>query len=176
MRAATAIPPEWTVRKGRDAYLEENGFTLEEYTANSFTVPFYRWTLRLPNPQQRQLDVSRHDLHHVVTGYGTDAIGEIEISAWEVGAGLDVLWIAWAISFPAFLWGIVRYPTRTMRAFRKGRSCRSLFVDRTEYDTLLGLTVGELRARLGAEEFGVVEQPAGLNRRAPDSHTGAADY
>lgn len=128
---------------------------------------FYRWTLRLPNPPQRQRNVSRHDLHHVATGYGTDAIGEIEISAWEVGAGLGTLWIAWAISFPAFLWGLARYPSRTLRAYRKGRSCRSLFVDRVEYDALLELTIAELRARLGVGELGVSDQPAGLNRHAP---------
>ena len=127
MLTATRIPPDWTVRRGRDLYLAENGFTIEEYTARWFSIPVFRWNLKLPNFPWRQVGVPIHDLHHVVTGYGTDPIGEVEISSWETGAGLDSVWAAWALSFPFFLGGLIRCPGRAMRAYRKGRPCRSLF-------------------------------------------------
>ncbi len=167
MRVATRIPPEWTVREGRDHYLSENGFSVEQYGERWFSLPFHRWTLKLPNPRQRQLNVCRHDLHHVVTGYGTNGIGEIEISAWEVGAGLGKLWIAWVICVPAFLWGLIRFPRRTLAAYRIGRRCRSLWVGPVAYEEILRMTVGELRCHIGLPEGGIADRPARLNRRAP---------
>ncbi len=169
MRVATPIPAEWTVREGRDHYLSENGFSIQQYSNRRFSAPFHRWTLKLPNPRQRQINVCRHDLHHVVTGYGTDGIGEFEISAWEVGAGLGKLWIAWAICVPAFLWGLIRSPRRALAAYRIGKRCRSLFVQPVVYEELLRMTVGDLRRYVRVPEDGFADRPAGLNSRAPGS-------
>ena len=36
----------------------------------------------------RQRAVRWHDLHHVATRFGTDNVGEGEISAWELRRGL----------------------------------------------------------------------------------------
>jgi hypothetical protein len=166
MTTATRASPEWTVRKARDIYLAENGFTIEEYTAEYFSLPVSRWDLKLRNYRWRQVGVPIHDLHHIVTGYGTGPIGEIEISAWETGAGLDGVIAAWALSFPVFLGGLIRHPRRAFRAYRQGHRSRSLFIEKLVYEDVLEMTVGELRSRLGVDQTGAADRPAGLNLRA----------
>ena len=59
-RAATPVSPEFTVREARDTYLRENGFSLEMYSEPSFAVPVGPWTLRLPNPPERQRVIGKH--------------------------------------------------------------------------------------------------------------------
>lgn len=46
-------------------------------------------------------------------------------------------------------------PPRTLRAYRAGRRCRSLFVDTLSSEELLSLTVGELRRRIGLPPEGL---------------------
>ncbi len=150
-----APPAAATVRGERDGYLRENQLTMDGYTAAWVKLPVGWWVLPVPNPAQRRRALPRHDLHHVATGYPTDWIGEIQISSWEVGAGLGGLWIAWAICVPFFLVGLVRCPSRTLAAFREGRRCRSLFVDDAPYNELLAMKVGELRQRIGLPQRGL---------------------
>jgi hypothetical protein len=144
-----------TVLDARDRYLLESGLSTAEYTASRFSVRIGSWTLRLPNPPQRQVNVARHDLHHVATGFRTDWRAEMEISAWEVGAGLGGLWVAWLICVPFFLAGLLIAPRRTLRGYHVGRRCRSLFVDTMPYEELLLLRVGELRERIGLPPGGL---------------------
>jgi len=59
----------------------------------------------VPTPLRARQATALHDLHHVLTGYGADFVGEFEISAWEVGAGLGSWWPLWLITFPSFLLG-----------------------------------------------------------------------
>ncbi len=41
-----------------------------------------------PNTKARKRLVLAHDLQHLLTGYGTDLIGEAELGAWELGTGV----------------------------------------------------------------------------------------
>jgi hypothetical protein len=160
-------PDDETVLAARDRYLRESGFDAAEYTAPRFSVRVGPWVLRLPNPPERQVNVPRHDLHHVATGFRTDWRGEMAISAWEVGAGLGGLWVAWLICVPFFVAALALSPRRAIRAYREGRRCRSLFVDRLRYDELLALSVGALRRRIR-----LPVEPS-LSRRLDDANPGA---
>ncbi|MFO0614194.1 MAG: hypothetical protein U0414_16500 [Polyangiaceae bacterium] len=167
-------PASWTVRRGLDAYLEENGFTLEAYEAPFTDASFFGIPLKVPNTKRHARAIRRHDLHHVATGFGTDLRGEAEISAWEIakglgGAGLYVMGIVWSIT----LFGVVAWPRSVLGAFRKGGGRpssilwgnASLFqVD--DYEGLLDLTIGDLRERLGIPRDGLAGRRA-LHPRAP---------
>jgi len=154
-----AARAEEKVRDARDRYLAENGLTTELYTERWVRLPFGRWRPKLYNPRQRRWAIARHDLHHVATGYGTDPVGEMEISGWEIGAGLGTLWIAWAICWPVFLVGLLKSRERTLAARRLGTRCRSLFVRADAYEEWLRWSVGELRRELGLPAHGAVATP-----------------
>lgn len=174
-------PAEWTVRQGLDAYLEENGFTMDGYDAPWTDASFLGIAFKVPNTKKHARAIRRHDLHHVATGFGTDLRGEAEISAWEIAKGLDgiglyVSGIVWSIT----LVGVVAWPKHVRSAWQQGggrlsslvRGDGSLFqVD--DYDGLLDMTIGELRAKLGLPADGLAGKRA-LHAKAPKTFARAA--
>lgn len=169
------IPPAIPVREALQAYLEENGFTTESYDEPKVTVTFWGMDFTVPNPPSRQLAVRFHDLHHIMTGYGTDPAGEFEISAWELRRGVGVFgaYVQLIIASGA-LSGLLLFPRRFLAAWKTGRGGPPLPTPSLElYDTLLTLDVGELRARYGIPSGGVTGARA-LHERAPERAPEAA--
>jgi hypothetical protein len=163
-------PSSWTVRQARDAYLAENGFTVEAYDAKWTDGSFLGIPMKVPNTRKHRWAIMRHDLHHVATGYGTDMIGEAEISAWELRAARQLgPYVSTIVLFGALL-GAMRAPLRTIAAFRGGKHVRFLYRGEDSdaaYEAMLDLTVGELRALLGVPPDGVAEVPRALHTYAP---------
>src|SRR5688500_9797161 len=118
-----------SVREGRDAYLDDNGFSMDGYTAPTFTLPILGRPMTFPNPPTRQRAIARHDLHHALTGYGTDYAGEAEIGLWELRAGCNTLFL-WLINLAAVALGLFIAPRRLLRAWRDAAGARSLYLDR----------------------------------------------
>jgi hypothetical protein len=156
------------VREGRDAYLAENGFTVEAYDAKWTEASFLGLRFRVPNTARHSAAIKLHDLHHVATGYGTDIVGEGEISAWELRRGLRGLgaYVS-AIILAGTAVGLLLAPRRAARAWRASSPGGSLFQSTRTYDELLSLSVGELRRELGMPEGGVAEHPRRLHALAP---------
>lgn len=132
----------------RDLYMAANGFSVRDYDAATFTIGILGWKLKFPNTRGRKQIVPFHDLHHVLTGYGTDWIGEAEIGAWELRAGCSSF-IAYYLNGCGVIIGLLLSPKRVWRAFRAAKGQRTLYKDSAPYDQLLQMTVGELRERLG---------------------------
>jgi hypothetical protein len=161
--------PQTRVLEARDAYLAENGFTVDGYTAKTAEVSALGVSFRIPNPISRQRAIASHDLHHVATGYGTDLKGEAEISAfecahslWGIGAYVQGLILSIAAG------GLFFAPVRTVRAFRAGRRARgNLFRDPKPYAELTAMSVAELRAYLGIPESGLANYGRGHHANAP---------
>ncbi len=158
------------VRTARDRYLTLNGFSLDDYDAATYEIDLGEvtgqvWTYR--NSQARRRAVPFHDLHHVVTGYGTDVVGESEIGAWELMGGCPSLFL-WVINVGAVALGLLIAPRRVLRAVRTAMGQRTLYVAKIPYGEVLQLTVGEVRARLRAPSQGLAAGPPRLHRRAPE--------
>lgn len=145
---ATPVSVGMSLREAREFYSRDNGFSEAMYTAPTIPLPIGRYTWNSPNPPARGRSIAIHDLHHVLTGFGTDNVGEVEVSAWEVGAGLGRRSVPWLISALAFAIGMLLWPGRAWRAFRLGCRSRSLFGNEEEVSELLQLTVGEACARM----------------------------
>jgi len=159
--SAAPVSVTSTVREGRDAYLAENGFTLESYEQRWVKVAFPGFTITIPNPPVRQRAVRWHDIHHVATRYGTDNAGEGEISAWELRRGLRGLGpYVGAIVLGGTLLGLVIAPRRTLRAWlASGKGHANLFArDLAEYEAVLALSIGELRDQLGIPRDGLATE------------------
>ncbi|HAM01466.1 MAG TPA: hypothetical protein DCQ30_04470 [Acidimicrobiaceae bacterium] len=103
-----------------------------------------------PNTRARRLATPIHDLNHVLSGYGHDALGEAEIGAWELGGGCERYWAAWVLNWSALLPGVVRAPKRLLRAFARGRRTGNLYGARLE--KVRQRPVTELRHELGLDE------------------------
>jgi hypothetical protein len=144
MSAETVPTPfDETVRAGRDRYLAANSLSVDSYNERGFPVYVGRRAVRLPNPGLLHL----HDLHHVATGYGTGLVGEAEISAYELRAGCRSF-IVHLLCFGAILCAVFVAPRRIVRAWRRARGARTLYYTTIPYETLLGMSVAELRRHL----------------------------
>lgn len=158
--------PGLSMREARARYFADNGFGDDGGYAAAWVdfslgpVPF-----PFPNTDARRRALELHDMHHVLTGYATDFGGELEISAWEIGAGCGDFWAAWFLNLAGLSAGLVLAPRRTLRAFVRGLDSRSLYGfargersaegDRAptapRVAELLSSTVGALRARTGVD-------------------------
>ncbi len=163
-----ALPAEITVLEARDRHLARNGFTVEGYSAPTFQLDVFGVTWTLPNSAARQRVVALHDLHHLVTGYGTDLTGEAEQSAWELRGGINS-WFLWLFKVSAISLGMFLSPRRVIRSLRRARGQRTLYRNPPPYNDILTMKLGDLRASLGVPPDGQADEPARLHRRAPTS-------
>jgi hypothetical protein len=101
-----------------------------------------------PNTKSRKRLVLAHDLHHLLTGYGTDLLGEAELGAWELGTGVrDRSAVRYETRVLGFM--LPRFPTRLRGAFLRGRYCGNL-LGRLD-DAMLARPVADVRSELGIE-------------------------
>jgi hypothetical protein len=136
------------VRDARVAYFEANGFGVDGgYNDEWVKLKMGPIPFRIPNTAGRKVAVRYHDLHHIVTGYETDWVGEFEISAWEIGSGCRDKTFAWLINSQGMGGGLFLCPRRSLRAFVRGRNTRNLYDQ--DLDALLDETVQQLRQRMG---------------------------
>src|SRR4051812_17637276 len=95
----TNYDPSLTLRAARDAYFTANGFGADGgYAAAWVDFKLGPVPLPFPNTASRVRAVGYHDLHHVLTGYRTDTVGEFLIAAWELGAGCERFFTAWQLN------------------------------------------------------------------------------
>ncbi|MBL8913929.1 MAG: hypothetical protein JNM17_24715 [Archangium sp.] len=80
--------------------------------------------LQVPVPHPGQLHF--HDLHHVMTGYAPDVIGEIEISAFELRTGVKTPMVFF-LCIAGIALGLLIAPRRTWRAWKRGSGRRNLY-------------------------------------------------
>jgi hypothetical protein len=173
VKTEAPLPASLSTLAGRDAYLAENGFTVGAYEDPWTEASFFGVKFRVPNTAKHRWAIRLHDLHHVATGYGTDLVGEGEISAWELRRGLRGLGAyVGSIVVAGAVAGLILAPRRTVRAWRASRPRGSLFQTTCGYDELVNMSVGELRRALGVPEDGVAEEPRRLHAYAPQTARG----
>jgi ubiquinone biosynthesis protein COQ4 len=132
--------PDGTVGRAFAKYFSDNKISpfstpYEVRNDQDYVVKWYRET---------------HDLHHVLTGYATDAIGEMELQAFAWGnLGLRtsqfILLVA-ALVRPHKLPPIWKYSDRLRDAYRRGKASKNLFSAR--YEQSMEKTLDQMRAEL----------------------------
>ncbi len=148
---AAALDPQRTLGALRADFLDDKAFDDGEVVHKWIEwVKLGPIPIPIPNPPSRVQALKLHDVHHIVTGYGTDWIGEYEISGWEVGAGLHTNPVAWTFCLMGHTAGLVVCPRKTVRAFARGRRCRTLLDQ--DPDVVFGKTLAEGRAFCGTDQ------------------------
>ena len=153
--ANSAYRDALTLHEARDRFLSSNDFRVEDYSAPTYTLRIWRFSLRLPNTKAHRWATPLHDLHHILTGYGTDWMGEAEIATWELRAGCRTLDV-YCLDIAGVIIGLFLSPARIWHAFVTAKGQRTLYRDPVLRESALQMTVGEVRARLGIP-------PGGLN-------------
>ena len=67
----------------------------------------------------------KHDIHHMVTGFGTDLVGELKLLCWEVGAGMP--WYMVGEKYIKLPLMFFFKPSLAFTAFKLGRIQNSLY-------------------------------------------------
>jgi hypothetical protein len=118
-----------TMGQARRAFFAREGFAADGGYADPWAdASFGPVPYAVPNPPARAAALRVHDLHHVVTGYGTSWRAESEISAWELGSGGGGRYgYAWFIALFGLFVGLLALPVATFRAFRRGRGSTNLY-------------------------------------------------
>jgi hypothetical protein len=146
-----AWDPALTLREGRSEYFRFNNFGDDGgYNAKWVDFKLGPIPFPFPNTPSRVEAVKYHDLHHVMTGYQTNFIGELEISAWEIGSGCADKYAAWVLNLGGFAGGMLMAPRRTFAALVRGRRSKNLY-RYTFDDKLLDRSIGDMRAELGVD-------------------------
>lgn len=101
--------------------------------------------LWIPNFRWRKAAIPVHDLHHVLTGYECNILGEIEISTWEFAAGRCPSIFAALSCLPLTGAGAIIWPRKTYAAFLRGRDSTTLY-DLARRENIFARTVPELQS------------------------------
>jgi len=144
-----------TMLEARSQYFQENHFGADGgYREKWVELALGPVHIAFPNSAARIEAVRFHDLHHLVTGYRTDFVGESEIAAWELAAGCKSMAAAWVLNLQALSVGVFIAPRRIFRAFVRGRRSDTFYAQ--DFDRLLAATVAEGRtlARLDQADGG----------------------
>jgi hypothetical protein len=97
----------------------------------------------VPVPHPGQLHW--HDLHHLVLGYRTDLVGEMEISAFELRT-VPRTTIVFLLCVAGVASGLIWAPRRTIAAWRRARGWRNLYGSGLVYDEVIAWTMEALIA------------------------------
>ncbi len=134
-----------------EKYLRDSGYSIDGYKKARFHVSVGRFVLNFPNPGR----LPYHDLHHVVSGYGTGLVGEAEVSAYELRCGSPTLLVLF-LCLGSISIGSLLSPIRVVRPWRNARGTRTLYDSPIVYKELKEMGICDLRASLNipAEGWG----------------------
>ncbi len=130
------MAPAMTLRDARDRYFADNGFTTDSYHEDWVDIRFAGLPLRLPSPAARKRVLPLHDLHHALTGYRANILGEAEIGAWELGSGLGPYTIGYPLDLMSLAWSVWVAPRRIFAAFIRGRRSGNFYTRPAPADVL----------------------------------------
>jgi hypothetical protein len=138
-----------TVRQARAAFFHEENLPADGgYRDEWFDAAFGPVRYRIRNFGLRADALFRHDIHHALTGYRTDWLGEVQVNAWELGAGIGNQAWAWVIMLVGVFLGALLAPAESLAAFARGRRSRNLYAGELP-DDLLERDLDELARELG---------------------------
>lgn len=150
-RAALAELPAGSLGREYLAFCQREGITAEGLVEASDVVRSRDGDDAVAWFERRGRD--SHDLWHVVTGYGTNTLGEVCVVTFTCAqtghAGLGLIALAGALKHVEALGWRGSFGA-ALQAFRAGR--RAAWLPAMDWRTLLAMPLDEVRARLGIPE------------------------
>lgn len=151
-RAALASLPPASFGRAYLDYVERNGFDpvgLSELRKRAYLADFP--PLDPEHDWMYDRGALTHDLWHVLSGYGTDEIGEATLLWFSLAqlGGFANLLLAVAAAMAAWSTAGVRWPLYLHKAWRRGR--RAVWLVPVPYEELLARPLDEVRASLAID-------------------------
>lgn len=150
-RAALADLPAGTLGREYLAFCEREGITAEGLVEASDTIRSREGDDPIAWFERRGRD--SHDLWHVITGYGTNTLGEVCVVAFSCAQtgnlGLGLIALAGALKHAEELGWRASFGA-AMQAFRAGR--RAAWMPAMDWRTLVTMPLTEVRAQLHIAE------------------------
>ncbi|HKQ61558.1 MAG TPA: hypothetical protein VJS92_09700 [Candidatus Polarisedimenticolaceae bacterium] len=143
-----------SLREARERFCAENG----PETADSAR----RWLRRVLGAVRGKA-IPLHHLHHVVTGYPTTLLGEIELAAWEIASGCADYWGTRWLDLLTMGLGLIVAPRSTYFAFVRGCHSRNLYNSGFD-ERLITLSLATLQRILALDR--IPPEPLRRDRRA----------
>lgn len=81
----------------------------------------------VPNIKARKKYLKFHDLHHIITNYSIDRVGESEVSAWELGSRSCRKPLISIMNLFALSTGFILAPKKVWQAFYSGCKSKNLY-------------------------------------------------
>ena len=104
------------IQKHLESYMGGKGLHEEKLTL--FGRPLFKI------PEFFQVLFFKHDIHHMITGFGTDLLGEAKLLCWEVGAGTPWYYFEKYSKFPLIF---LFMPKLAVETYKLGKSQNSLY-------------------------------------------------
>lgn len=136
-----------TLKQALDQHLKKLGTTEASYTDRWYWMRIPPFSIPVFNFKARQKGIKFHDLHHVLTGYKPNFLGEAEISAWEMASGWGNHPFAIFYALLAIPTGMLISPRAVLKAFLKGKRNKNLYQEK-ELNSWMELTVEQARKKL----------------------------
>lgn len=99
----------------------------------------------LPNSDTRRKALMKHDIHHLITGYKSDFLGETEISSWEIASSCTTYAAAWILNFWGLVYGFWFNLPKVFKAFIRGQRSNNLYSDLLDDEAALDLPMHKLQ-------------------------------
>lgn len=131
-----------TIREALIGFYKFNRLNVaKDFTSHCVRVYIGCILAPVPNLKARKKYLKFHDIHHIISGYGIDRIGESEVSAWELGSRSCRKPIISVMNLFALSTGFILNPARVTKAFYKGCRSKNLYymsktMTEDEIDTL----------------------------------------
>jgi hypothetical protein len=105
--------------------------------------------ISVPVPHPGQLHW--HDLHHLVLGYRTDLVGEMEISAYELRTRPRTVMV-FLLCVAGVVTGMLWAPRRTIAAWKRAAGGRNLYGSGLDYAEVMGWSTDALAAWMRGDQ------------------------
>jgi hypothetical protein len=130
--------------------LGEDGGNKIEYV----TIVFSKYLqVYIPNIQDRKKAVLKHDIHHILTGYESEIIGEFEIAGWEIASGCMIYWVAYALNSLGLIMGLFLAPRRMIAGFVRGSYSSNLYLQKIDESVMKTMTISDLKKAIKLDEY-----------------------
>ncbi|MEO6523960.1 MAG: hypothetical protein ABIN91_19910 [Mucilaginibacter sp.] len=117
-----------TVKEALIGFYKFNSLNLtDDFEAHCVRIYIGCILAPVPNINARKKYLKFHDLHHIMSGYGIDRVGESEISAWELGSRSCRKPLISVMNLFALSTGFILKPKKVTAAFYRGCKSKNLY-------------------------------------------------